>query len=100
MRAPQRAVLAAVLALALGALPARADPAWQCRVCEDAMQSWHDQFRCAGHFLDWGDPLSPDIRGCEGPQFDCNKLAGKLRGACLSMMNVFMYEPLYARKIW
>lgn len=83
-----------------GAAP-RSDVPWRCRVCEDAVQTWHDQFPCAGGFLDWGDPRSLSLPGCQGPAFKCNSLGGVLRDACLSMQEeLSVTDGLKAKTLW
>lgn len=89
---------------ALGAVEApspRTDVPWKCRVCEDAVQTWHDQFPCAGGSTDWGDSLSSNIEACKGTRFRCNSLGGALRDACLSTeTELAVSDGLKARKLW
>lgn len=48
----------------------------KCRVCEDAMQTFHDHYRCAGEFMNWGPERDLNIKACDAPIFDCEMLAG------------------------
>jgi len=70
-------------------------PPWECRVCEDAMNTFHDHYKCAGDFL-W----NSEMKACEGPIMDCALVKKELQQPGKDMVQSFITIPDNAKKIW
>lgn len=93
------AAAAGGLLFALAAGPYPSAPGLKCRVCEDAVQTWHDQFPCLGNSAWLPGPLSPGVEGCLKPLFSCGRLHGRLQEACLSVATTLRSDSK-AAQIW